>query len=74
MYLYFLCIVLFTARECVDPGLVANALKLGTNYNVGENVLYKCNTGYQIVGSDTITCGSDGNWTPPVNQITCKGK
>ena len=24
---------------------------------------YTCNTGYELTGSDTRTCQSDGNWT-----------
>ena len=30
--------------------------------NVGDTCSFTCNTGYELTGSDTRTCQSDGSW------------
>ena len=32
--------------------------------NPGDTVTYTCISGYELVGADTLTCGSDGKWSP----------
>jgi len=32
-------------------------------YFVGDNCTYICNTGYELTGSDTRTCQSNGSWS-----------
>ena len=30
--------------------------------NPGETCSFTCNSGYQLIGSDTRTCQNDGSW------------
>ena len=35
---------------------------VGVGYE-GDTCNFKCNTGYELTGSDTRTCQSDGSWS-----------
>ena len=50
-------------RSCSDPGYPTNGHRLGEKFWAGETVNYVCNRGYTLVGSDTILCQLDGQWT-----------
>ena len=36
--------------------------KVGVGY-AGDTCSFTCNTGYELIGSDTRTCQSDGSWS-----------
>ena len=36
--------------------------KVGVGYE-GDTCSFTCNTGYELTGSDTRTCQSDGSWS-----------
>lgn len=38
----------------------------------GQTAVYSCNTGFELFGSDRVTCLESGQWSssPPVCQIT----
>jgi cysteine-rich repeat protein len=41
---------------------------------LGASATYACNSGYNVVGATTRTCGSDGTWSgvaPSCDRITC---
>ena len=42
----------------------------GTTY--GQTAVYTCTTGYDLFGTDQVTCMENGQWSadPPVCQIT----
>ena len=42
--------------------------RVGVGYE-GDTCSFTCNTGYELTGSDTRTCQSDGNWSG--NDVTC---
>ena len=51
--------------------------RVGVGYE-GDTCSFTCNTGYELTGSDTRTCQSDGNWSgtdavcrrgKPTNQV-----
>ena len=35
----------------------------------GDTCSFTCNTGYELTGSDTRTCQSDGSWSG--SNVTC---
>ena len=35
-----------------------------------DTCIFTCNTGYEVTGSDTRTCQSDGNWTG--GDVVCR--
>ena len=35
---------------------------MGVGYE-GDTCSFTCNTGYELTGSDTMTCQSDGSWS-----------
>ena len=44
----------------------------GVGYE-GDNCSFTCNTGYELTGSDTRTCQSNGNWSG--TEVAClRGK
>ena len=58
--------------DCGDPGTLANGIKVGSNYTLGQLVHYHCDRGYLIRGSMTIRCHTSGRWTS--SAPTCYGK
>ena len=30
----------------------------------GDTATYACDSGFELVGADTLTCGDDGQWSP----------
>ena len=39
-----------------------------TENSAGDTVTYTCDDGYDLIGTETITCTSDGTWSdePPM--------
>ena len=44
----------------------------GVGYE-GDTCSFKCNTGYELTGSDTRTCQSNGSWSGS-NDVCRRGK
>ena len=62
-FLYFLA-----DRQCLNlttqsnGGMSCSSGREGVGYD--EDICsFTCNTGYELTGSDTRTCQSDGNWS-----------
>ncbi|NXV77007.1 C4BPA protein, partial [Atlantisia rogersi] len=58
--------------KCDNP-TVANGRKrfgFGPSYGYRDTVMFECNPGYFLNGSDIIECGENSTWLPPVP--TCK--
>ena len=59
--------------DCESPGMIIDGTEVennGTTYD--SSVTYECNLGYNMVGSDTITCQSSGQWSGVIP--TCDSK
>ena len=61
-----------TAVDCgalTDPenGLVDTS----SGTTIGSTATYTCDTGYTLSGSQTRTCGADGNWI--YSEPLCEG-
>ena len=66
--MYNLCLVL----ECGPPTVPTNGLvdtPYGTTF--GSTATYTCDTGYILSGSQSRSCGADGNWTS--SEPFCEG-
>ena len=46
--------------------------RVGVGYE-GDTCSFTCNTGYELAGSDTRTCQSNGNWSGS-DDVCVKGK
>lgn len=55
--------------ECPTLNNLANGATTLNSSFVGNNATFSCYSGYDIVGSPTSTCHSNGVWTP---IPTCK--
>ncbi|NXD77742.1 C4BPA protein, partial [Halcyon senegalensis] len=42
----------------------------GPSYRYRDSIVFECDPGYFMVGSATVTCGEDDNWSPP--KPTCE--
>ena len=43
-----------------------------TGTGVGDTATYTCDAGYELIGSSTRTCQSNGDWSE--SSPTCEGK
>ena len=59
-------------RSCGNPGTPTNGKKNSTNYKYGSVISFSCDVGYNLVGSQTRTCQTNGKWTG--TQPTCPSK
>eukprot|EP00794_Sanderia_malayensis_P015641 gene15641-17220_t len=52
---------------CTDPGHIANGVRHGSVFKKQSSVLYTCNSGFEMVGENIITCFRDASWSasPP---------
>ena len=65
----------FTCRiiECSALDRPLNGQMIGDSYEVGSVMRFKCDPGYDIVGSDRLLCQSDSNWEP-TDEPVCRIK
>ena len=67
MYMYLVsCPVI---NEILD-GTVDCEFESNITPSVGDTCNFTCNTGYELTGSDTRTCQSDGSWSS--TAIMCR--
>ncbi|XP_062521362.1 CUB and sushi domain-containing protein 1-like isoform X2 [Corticium candelabrum] len=55
-------------RACRNPGKIGNGHVLGTEFQAGRSLRYRCAEGYRVSGSDYSVCrcfGSSCRWVPP---------
>ena len=66
--MYFL---LVTCPSLTAPtnGMISCSLVGDGVADPGESCTFTCNTGYELMGSGTRTCGNDGSWSGSV--ATC---
>ena len=60
---------------CGDPGIPANGLRFGDDITVGQNVTFRCQPGFVMIGRDyTVTriCTNNGTWSG--TMPACQGK
>lgn len=58
--------------DCGDPPLVENSHRDFTSTGLGASVVYSCEEGYVLSGSDTLECSEDAQWegdTPLCNPV-----
>jgi len=63
-----------TPNTCVEPEEITNGNYIVTEYTVGSNVQYVCDSGYEITGSSVLTCTEDGTWSdvpPTCTEVAC---
>ncbi|XP_017574246.1 sushi, von Willebrand factor type A, EGF and pentraxin domain-containing protein 1 isoform X1 [Pygocentrus nattereri] len=61
---------LCVAISCSSPPFVENAVLVATGESYESNVTYFCNSGLELIGSQSLTCQADGTWSLPAP--TCK--
>ncbi|XP_069487009.1 sushi, von Willebrand factor type A, EGF and pentraxin domain-containing protein 1 isoform X2 [Ambystoma mexicanum] len=60
---------------CDPHPFVENALSIATGNEYGSSVMFVCNFGYHLVGSQNITCLGSGLWsnpTPSCKETMCE--
>jgi hypothetical protein len=65
----------FSVVNCGDPGIVENAVRVGSSFLYDDQVTYTCNDGYfQSSGAvgGVRTCQDTGLWTDTQPECTCK--
>ena len=58
------CYLFSLGITCPDLENPANGAVMVNGMNPGDTAHYTCISGYELVGADTLTCGSDGMWSP----------
>ena len=53
---------------CPDLTAPENGQVMVNGLSPGDTATYSCNTGSELEGVDTVTCGDDGVWSkgPPI--------
>ena len=53
---------------CPDLDNPGNGAVTVNGTSPGDTATYSCNTGFELEGTDTVTCGDNGTWSagPPV--------
>ena len=59
---------------CDDPGTIANGSQSSnlSKFAYNDNIYYKCDKGYKLIGNSNRTCLASGKWSG--ESPRCKGK
>ncbi|XP_006811432.2 C4b-binding protein beta chain-like [Saccoglossus kowalevskii] len=56
--------------DCIDPGVPSNGMQVGIpSLRNGTSVMFTCDTGYTLEGTDVITC-IEGVWLDNIPVCT----
>ncbi|XP_067886734.1 sushi, von Willebrand factor type A, EGF and pentraxin domain-containing protein 1 isoform X1 [Heterodontus francisci] len=58
--------------SCKDPGRPVHGLARGNVHIVGGQVTFSCEDGYQLNGTENVTCLEDGLWSDPVPRCQAR--
>ena len=61
---------LIIGQDCPAPAPITNGEIQGTVHAVGSKITYICNSGYELNGSKTRTCGTNHQWWPSAPTCT----
>ena len=50
-------------KSCGNPGTIRRGFFIGSSFNVGDTVEYRCAHGFKILGSSISKCKPHGTWT-----------
>ena len=59
------------AIECGDPGVPQNGSRQLSGRTAGSSVMYRCDTGFELVGAQTLRCMDSGEWSDRLPE--CRG-
>lgn len=62
----------FSVITCNEPDAPPGGFVVGYDLNVHSSIEYHCEIGHKLVGENTFTCNSNGEWSgePPICE--CK--
>ncbi|XP_073243400.1 CUB and sushi domain-containing protein 1-like [Porites lutea] len=55
--------------NCKNPEPFANGSIIGEDYSSGSSIQFRCNVGYQLLGSEKIAC-VNGTWSETIPECT----
>ena len=72
-----LCYLFSTAIECpaladLTNGAIAYASDTTAPYDIGTTATHSCISGYSLMGTETRTCGTTGEWD--LSEPSCERK
>ena len=56
----------------IQPPLNGEIINLTIPYKYNENIRFRCNEGYKLIGSNTLKCLANGEWLG--HMPTCEGE
>ena len=56
--------------DCGDPGTITNGGRTGNDFTYQAQIIYSCHDDFSLIGSQAITCQSNGSWSAPVPVCT----
>ena len=63
MYTYIMYAVQCSALMDPISGMISCSLINSPSFSYEDTCSFTCNTGYELTGSDTRTCQSNGSWS-----------
>lgn len=70
-------ILLSSVVNCTEPGHVENSIRQVLpsgphRYSFQTTVSYRCNPGYYLLGTSSISCQGDGTWDRSLPKCLCE--
>lgn len=65
--------------NCTEPGHIENSVRQVLSsgphrYSFQTTVSYRCNPGYYLLGTSSISCQGDGTWDRSLPKCLCKSR
>ena len=57
------------AVDCGDPPEIANGTRTWADTTYQSTATYECDPGHALIGSDTVECQANEDWTSPPECI-----
>lgn len=75
--LFSSCTIFPLVVNCTEPGHVDNSVRQVLpsgphRYSFQTSVSYRCNPGYYLLGTSSISCQGDGTWDRSLPKCLCK--
>lgn len=77
LYSFLLSASLSPVVNCTEPGHVENSIRQVLpsgphRYSFQTTVSYRCNPGYYLLGTSSISCQGDGTWDRSLPKCLCE--
>jgi len=59
---------------CQEPEVPAGGYVVGYDFNIHSSIEYHCDPGHKLIGTTTLQCNNNGEWSTTPPECQCEFK